>query len=251
MRPPLAALALSLLLATAGCAGLLADPPSDPGAEAVVEDVAAHGEDVDTYRLANDISVASSAGDRVHVSSEGVIDRPARRMRLVTTRDGDDRTVYVVGNTSYTECAPPWDDAWGVEEHDGLDDDWRAADPLARQLALLAESPVTWVANETVDGEPVHVVRGRPTARQLRRYRGEAALFDPFGPGVEDPTITAWIDADDERLRRTVLAFTVDGREGEVDARLETTFSGYGEDANVTLPPSVRTERFELGCPGT
>lgn len=251
MRPPLAALALSLLLATAGCAGLLADPPSDPGAEAVAEDAAAHGASVDTYRLATDLSVASSDGDQVGARSTGVVDRTARRMHLETRMDDTERTVYVVGNTSYTECPAPWDDAWGVETHDALADDWRSSDPLARQLALLAESPVTWQGNETMDGADLHVVRARPTARQLRRYRGEAALFDPFGPDVEDPTLTAWIDADTARLHRTVLAFTVAGRDGEVDARAETTFSAYGEVAKVTLPASVWTDRFELGCPGT
>lgn len=252
MRPPLAALGLSALLVVSGCLGVLDSAPSDPGAEAVVESAVAAGDSVETYRVESRLYAAGAAdGERrvVRVTSAGLVDRADRRVRLTATTDDANRTVYVVGNTTYTECAEPWD-GWGVETQDELDEDWAANTPLGRQLSLLAESPVTWVGNETVRGMRAHVVEARPAERTLRQFgENRRGLIDPFGPRIENATFTAWIAAESHRLLETHLAFDVRSNDGSVEARMNTTFSRYSHPVSISLPESARTDQFELGCP--
>lgn len=254
MRPPLAALALSALLVTAGCLGFLQSGPSDPGAESVVEEAVTAGDSVETYRVQNRLYAAdTSSGDRrvVRVTSDGVVDRPERRVRMTARVDGTNRTVYVIGNTTHTECASPWS-GWGTEVHDELDDDWSGQDPLGRQLTLLAESPVTWAGNETLRGTAVHVVEARPSDRTLTQFgEDRRPLIDPFGPRIRNATFKAWIARDTARVLQTRLAFDVRTKDAAVDARMTTTFSDHGADVDITLPAAATEDPWQHGCPGS
>lgn len=253
MRPPRAALVLSALLVTAGCLGVLQSQPSDPGAEAVVDEAVAAGEAVETYRVATDLHAAATEdGDRrtVDASSTGVVDRPARRSRMVVEQGDASRAMYVVGNTTYVECASPWS-GWGREEHDELDDDWAGQDPLGRQLTLLDESPVAWVGNETRRGVATHVVEARPDDRTLTQFSEERRPLLPlFGPRVEGATVRAWVAEDSGRLLRTRVAFTLRAEGTTVETTMVTTFSDYGASVAVRLPAEATEDPFELGCPG-
>lgn len=250
MRPPLAAFLVSLLLVSSGCLGFWQSAPSDPGAEAVVEDAIDTSDDVGTYQVAMDMRATESEGRdsrQVHVAAS--VDRADRRMHLSTTTDDTNRSVYLIGNTTYTECADPWG-GWGIETHEELDRDWQASDPLGRQLELLASSPVTWAGNESVDGVDTHVVEARPSERTLRQFSNrQRGLIDPTGPNLENTTFTAWIGADSARLLRTVLEFEVVGDGQRAVARMTTTFHAYGEPVAVTLPTSATEDPYELGCP--
>jgi hypothetical protein len=253
MRPPTAALVLSALLVLSGCLGVFSSAPSDPGAEAVVEEAVAAGETVETYRVHNELAaVGTSDGDRqaLHVTAIGAVDRPARTIRMNATRGDDHRRAYVVENTTYTECAPPWD-GWGKETREELDDDWSGHDPLGRQLTLLAESPVTWVGNTTLDGTAVHVVEARPSDRTLTQFSDEGRpLIAVFGPRIRNATFRAWIAADSRHVRKTRLAFDVQADESTVEARMTTRFTHYGADVEIALPEAATDDPFELGCPG-
>lgn len=253
MRPPLAALALSALLVLPGCLGVLSSAPSDPGAEAVVEDAVAAGEAVETYRVTYHHHVEGTEdGDHrvVRGTTTGAVDRPARRLRVTTTQDDANRTLFVIGNTSYAECASPWS-GWGKETREELDDDWAGHDPLGRQLTLLAESPVTWAGNETLDATPVHVVEAHPSDRTLTQFsENRRGLINPFGPRIENATLTAWIAADSARVLKTRLAFDLRSDEVSIDSRLTTRFTDYGADVEITLPAAATEDPFELGCPG-
>lgn len=252
MRPPLAALALSGLLVTAGCLGFLQSGPSDPGAE-VVEEAVAAGESVETYRVRTQLHAAGTAnGDRrmVAMTSKGAVDRPARKLRIAATRGDRNRTVYVIGNATYTQCTSPWS-GWGVEVQGELNDDWRGHDPLGRQLRLLAESPVTWIGNETLRGTPVHVVEAHPSDRTLTQFSEDRRpLIDVFGPRIENASLKAWIAEDSARVLRTHLAFDVHTDDASVETRMTTRFSDYGAGVEITRPDEATEDPFRFGCPG-
>jgi hypothetical protein len=237
----------------AGCLGLLQSAPSDPGAEAVVDDAVVAAETIETYRVENRLRASRTTDahrETIRVTSEGAVDRPARKLVTNATRGDTTRTIYVIGNTSYTECATPWS-GWGKEEHRELDDGWAGHDPLGRQLTVLAESPVSWAGNETLDGTPVHVVMAHPSDRTLTQF-GEtrAPVIDVFGPSIENATLTAWIAKDSVHVLKTRLGFDVQSKDGTVEARMTTTFTDHGTDVSITLPDEATTDPFEHGCPG-
>lgn len=252
MRPPTAALALSALLVLSGCLGVFQSAPSDPGAEAVVDDAVAVSDHVDTFRFETRLraeTIGSGDGRARRASATGVVDRTDERLRLRTTVEETNRTVYVIGNTTYTQCAEPWS-GWGKDVQEELDDDWAGQDPLGGQLALLAESPVTWAGNESVGGVSAHVIEARPSGRTLRQFGDNPrALIDLSGPRIENATLTAWIAADSSRLLRTELTLTVAGEEGEARGEVTTTFTGYGDAVSIALPESAQDDPYELGCP--
>lgn len=251
MRPPIAALVITLLLVLSGCLGVFQSAPSDPGAESVVDEAVDASDRVDTFRFDTRLRAETTgAGDR-RASATGVVDRANERLRLRTTFEDSNRTVYVIGNTTYTECSDQWG-GWGKDVQEELDDDWAAQDPLGRQLALLTESPVTWVDNESVGDTSAHVVKARPSGGTLRQFSDNPrALLDPLGPRIENATLTAWIAADSSRLLRTELVITVGGEEDEARGTVTTNFTGYGDAVAIGLPETVRDDPYELGCPGS
>lgn len=254
MRPPLAALVLGALLVTAGCLGVLRSGPSDPGAESVVEEAVTVGQSVETYRVRTDLrAVGTANGDRreLRATTRGVVDRAARKTRLAVRQDDVNRSVYVVGNTTYTECAPPWG-GWGREVHEELDEDWAGQDPLGRQLTLLAESPVTWAGNETLRNTAVHVVEAHPSDRTLTQFSEErSALLPLFGPRIGNATMTAWIAEDSKLVLQTRLVFEIRSDDTVVESRMATTFAEFGADVEIALPAEATEDPFRLGCPGT
>lgn len=252
MRPPRAVLALVALVLLAGCLGFGGPPPSDPGAETVVDEAASHSADVETYRFAHDIAVTASDGEdthRVTVDATGAVNRTAQRLRVNTTHEGTTRQTFVDGDTAYTECESPW--GWGVENvSEDTADDWRTADPLGRQIDLMQSSPVYWAGNETIDGVAVHVVEARPSGETLTQY-GERRQTGLFGPDIEDATFTAYVAEDSGRLLRTVFTFTVTGEGGSAEARMTTRFTDVGSRVDITIPVEARSADTKFGCPGS
>lgn len=252
MRPPRVVLAVVIVVVLSGCLGFGGPPPSDPGAEAVVDDAADAASEVDTYRFDGDIRiVASSDGEtrRVSVNHVGAVNRSTQRLWSNTTFKGDVRRTFVVGNQAYMECQSPW--GWGVENvsEDG-ETEWRSTDPLGRQVDLLQSSPVYWAGNETIDGVEVHVIEARPSEETLREY-GDRRRGSVFGPEIEDATFTAYVVKDSGRIVKTVLDFTVTGDGANADAHMTTRFTDYGADVTVTVPDEAVTHPREFGCPGS
>lgn len=254
MHPPTAVLVLSALLVTAGCLGSLQPAPSDPGAEAVVAEAMTASESVETYRVRYDLTSAGTFdGDRrtVHVIADGAVDRPARKIRFNATEDDANRTHYVIGNTTYRECPSPWS-GWAIAVEEALDEGWTSHDPLGRQLALLADGPVTWAGNETIRGTAVHVIEGHPSDRMLTQFSEERQpVIDLFGPDVRNATLRAWIAEDSARVMKTRIAYEVHSNEGTVETRMTSTFTDYGAAVEIRLPAEALEGPYEHGCPGT
>lgn len=252
MRPPHAAAAVVLvgLVVLSGCLGFGGPPPSDPGAEAVVDSAVDASSSVQTYRYSLDIRVVASDGGetrRVSMSVDGAVDRTTDKMRADLTYQGSERSTYVTGSIAYTECESPW--GWG-RENLSTSTDWESKDTLGRQVDMLDNSPVYWVDNETVDGESVHVVEARPSAETLSKY-SERRSGGVFGPGIEDATLTAWIVEDSGRLLQTELEFTVTEGGGSADASMTTRFTDYGANVTITIPDEATDDPHTLGCPGS
>lgn len=252
MRRALAVLVLSALFVTAGCLGFLESGPSDPGAEAVAEEAVTAGKSVETYRVQTQLEAEgqSNHGDEeLDVTSEGAVDRSARKVRLVATREDTNRTVYVIGNTTYTQCTSPWS-GWGKEVRKELDDDWNDYDPLGRQLKLLEESPITWAGNETHRGTAVDVVVAHPSDRTLTQFSQDQAQINLFGPRIENASLKVWIAEDSSRVLKTHLTFTIHKDDVIIETRMTTRFTDYGTTVDISLPHEATENPFKHGCPG-
>lgn len=252
MRPPHAAVAVALvgLVALSGCLGFGGSPPSDPGAEAVIDSAADASSSVETYRYSLDIRVVASDGEEtrtISMNADGAVNRASDTMRADLSYQGRERSTYVTGSTAYTECESPW--GWG-RENLSSSTDWESKDALGRQVDMLDNSPVYWVENETIDGESVHVVEARPSDETLSKY-SERRTGGVFGPGIEDATLTAWVVEDSGRLVKTELEFTVTEGGGSADATMTTRFTDYGANVTISIPDEATEDPHRLGCPGS
>lgn len=252
MGPPHTAVAVVLvvLVALSGCLGFGGPPPSDPGAEAVVDSAVDASSKVQTYRYSLDIRIVASDGEntrRISMRANGAVNRTIDKMRANLTYQESERSTYVTGSTAYTECESPW--GWGRENH-STSTDWESRDTLGRQVDMLDTSPVYWVDNETVDGESVHVIEARPSAATLSKY-SERRTGGVFGPGIQDATLTAWIVKDSGRLLKTEFEFTVTDGGGSADASMATRFTDYGANVSITIPDEATEDPLTLGCPGS
>lgn len=249
MSPPRTAVAVGILVVLAGCLGFGSPPPSDPGAEAVVDSAAAWSAEVESYQYQHDIRVVAS-GDgetrRVTMDAVGAVNRTTSRMRGSVDYDGTQRDTYVDGGTAYTECQSPW--GWATENVSS-ERDWEAKDALGRQVDMLDASPVTWAGNESIDGVAVHVVEARPSGETLGKY-SDRRVGGGLGTNVEDATLTAWITKTEGRVVKTELVFTITEGGATADARMTTHFSEFGEPVSVTIPDEARSAEHSFGCPG-
>ncbi|RDI69795.1 hypothetical protein [Halopelagius longus] len=253
MRTRFPAVVVALLLLTAGCSALTDDrPPSDERAVDATAKAASALDPVSTYRFALDGTVRASDGDRtrtVDVDGEGVVDTRQRKMASNATVDGRTRRQYLDGYTTYAECAEPWD-GWSVENASNSTE-WTKLTPLGRQVEILQRSNVYWEGNRTVDGNRTAVVVAHPSKRTLTSLPsvGRTAT-DLSEADVDNATLRMWIDAETGRPVKSELdvSLSTGGASGELEAT--TRYYGYGEPANVTIPSSARTDRYEIGCPG-
>lgn len=251
MRPPHAAIAVALvgLVVLSGCLGFGGPPPSDPGAEAVVDSTVEASSMVQSYRYSLDVRVVASEGEdtrRISMTADGAVNRTTDTMRADLTYQGTERSTYVTGSTAYTECESPW--GWG-RENLSSSEEWEAKDTLGRQVDMLDSSPVYWVDNESIDGETVHVVEAHPSRDTLSKY-SERRTGGVFGPGIEGARLTAWIVEDSGRLVKTELEFTVSEGGGSADAHMTTRFREHGTDVTITIPEEATENPHTLGCPG-
>jgi len=248
----LPSIAVAVLLALAGCNGA-SQPTSDDRALDALNRTDEALDSVPTYRFRTDMRVSASKGDRSRTSSatsDGVVDVQNRRMRVATEVEDETRDAYVDGYKSYTECTSPWD-GWGVENR-SESASWATFAPAGRQVELLDRSNVYWRGTETVAGNRTHLVVAYPSKRTLGdlQRRGRAGTPDLQGANLENATVKLWIDAETGLPARSVLEIELEKNGATATARAVTTFSGYGDPVNVTVPASTRTNQYELGCPG-
>lgn len=248
----LPSIALAVLLVLAGCNGA-SQPPSDDRALDALNRTEESLDSVSTYRFATEMRVSASKGDRsrtVSVSTDGGVDVANRRMHAVTAVEGETRDVYVDGYESYTECSSPWD-GWEVENL-SESASWASFAPAGRQVELLDRTNVYWRGTETVDGNRTLVVVAYPSKQTLvdLQRRGRATAPDLQNANLKNATVKLWIDAETGLPAKSLLDIELKQNGATATARATTTYSGYGDPVNVTVPSSTRTNQREFGCPG-
>lgn len=242
--------ATALLVVLAGCSVLpSSQPPSDERALDALNRTTAAVEEVSTYRFSIDGHVRTSDGDRtLTATSEGAVDRQHRRLVLTATEDGSTRSTYVDGRTVYTECSEPWD-GWTVE-NTSLPSEWFTTTPLGRQVELLEETTVYWGGNRTLDGNRTVVLVAHPSRRTLVSLPDGVGPIDEFpGLDVGNATFELWVDARTDRPVKSVFRIAISSGDASGTAEFTTRYRAYGEPATVSIPPSTRTDQYELGCP--
>ena len=251
---PRQALTVSLLLlvVTAGCAGVLDDPPPrDDRAVAALEETRAAVEAAETYRYDTDLHV-EARGDgrtrRVDARVTGTVDVAGKRMNSTTEVEGETLRGYVVNRTAYQECGR-MNAFWGVENRTA--DDWDSLTPAYRQLSLLSDAALRFEGGATVDGRDATLVVGEPSPAALSQYDEDRSRPLFGGPEVRDVRMAVWIDNATDRPLRTRLSFEVADGDNTANARMETRFSGYDEPVAIEVPEEAFEDQLELGCPGS
>ncbi len=249
-HPRLLLISCVVLLLASGCLGLGGPSSEDPSSQALVDTVNATSAAVDAYSFETEIELHATDGRSsrdVTLTIAGVVNRDARRMHATTEIDGTDVETFIDGRTVYTQCRGPGD-GWGVENL--TVDQWRTADPLGRQVALLFASSSYSVWNETLDGDAVTVIEASASADALSRFAERGNRLADLGSALQEATMLVRVDTTDSSVRETTLEFRIEDGDVTADATVTTMFDGYGDSVNITIPPSTQTDVRELGCPG-
>jgi hypothetical protein len=252
MRLPAALLAL--LVVTAGCSALSeSQPPSDQRALDVQNRTLTAAENVSTYRYTIDVHVSATDGTdsrAVGIDGHGVVDYRAEQAVANATTAGETRSVYVDGDTVYTECPSPWD-GWGVENA-SEEIAWAELSPLGRQLSLLERTNVYYQGNRTLDGNRTILVVAHPSQQTLQSLpdTGSRSSVDFSDANVDNATFELWVDPQTDRPVRTELRIEVSSSDASGVAEIETRFRDWNEPASISIPDSTRTDQHEFGCPG-
>ncbi|MBV0903311.1 hypothetical protein [Haloarcula salina] len=248
-------LAVCLVSFLAGCSALSggSPPPSDERAVTAVEAVNTSVSTVETYRFETEMHVAASDGENsrtVRVDGNGVVNISAKRMRATTRTRGQTVDSYVDGYRAYQGCQEPWD-GYAVENV-SRSEPWTTATPLHRQLTLFERSNVYWEGNETIDGNRTMLVSAAPSAETIQSVmdRNGASNVALNRGSLENATARLWIDPDTNRPVKSELRLQLSQRGATATATLTLSYTGYGEPAQIAIPPAVYDDPYELGCPG-
>lgn len=221
-------IAVAVLAVTAGCAGL-----GDGGvasAEEVREQAVSSMADVETYRMQMNMTLEAS-GQEVSMAANGTFDREAEKARMTTRFRGQQVRTYIDGTTMYAETPAGW-------QRQDLSDQqpWNQSTALERQRAIMESANITELGEETLDGEPVYVVRVEPDPERLKEVVARQQSQNLDGVSVESVTYTQYVHRDTGRLVRVDMAMTMtaNGQSADVDATMR--FSDYDEPVDITIP---------------
>lgn len=224
--------ALTLLVLSAGCAGLLGGE-SEQARQLQQASLDAMDE-VDTYEFEMTMT-ASAEGQSVNVEATGAANRSGQRSTVTLTVDtprGDQRvTAYLVDGTAYAEGGGEWQ----TREVDLA----QQRDRLQQMAEILNASTVTVEGNVTVDGEPLSTLRLEVPQDKL----GELSVLSQGtgGAGVADFeftefTYTLHVSRDDHLPRQVEIDATAQVGGQSVELTGTVRYSAYGQPQNITLP---------------
>mgnify|MGYP000191628523 CR=1 FL=1 len=246
-RNALHAMAVAVLLVTAGCAGLSGgDGATD--ANQLRDDAASEMASADTYRMEMRMQV-SAGGRGTTVTQHAVFDHGAERARVNATSAGRSTTTYIDGTTAYVHVGGVW-----RTQDISATEPWNNNSGLRQQRAVLESATVSVNGSATVDvrrtdgspstsetqsvsedGVETTVLAVDPETEELRSVVTQrAGNLDAVE--IEDATYRMYVADDTHRLRKVEmnLSMTVAGQPATANAT--TTFSAYGEPVNVTVP---------------
>ncbi len=260
MRPPHAAIALSLLLVLGGCLGLggSPQPPSDDRAVRALDRAHEAVEELDSYRATTDGRVDVSANEEslsVDFTVEETVNVSARTLLATAEISGErgspiesgTRTTYLADTRAYVECARM---GWGSHNL-SADRPWIAYTSLGQQLALLNRTNVYWAGPETVNGTDAVVVEAHPSKEALQAGPAiQSSSMTDFEEGsVDNATIRVWLSNETDLPLQATRDIDISRDGATATATGTLRFFDFGDPANVTRPAFDGT-LWELGCPG-
>jgi len=251
MDRPALHLAIAACLLLAGCSVLGPDHTRQERAVEALADAREAVDATDGYRFDGDLRVVATADgrtERVEIGMNGTVDATERRMHSTAVREGEAYESYLINRTAYRECGGPMGmDMWGVENVTA--DDWTAATPAARQLALLESGSVYYNGTRTLDGEEAVLLVGRPTTEALTKYRERRDRSLLGGPNVENAAVRVWLDTETHRPLRSAVRFEVSQGGNSASATIDMRFADYDSDLSVDVPVIPDERTWGTGCP--
>lgn len=231
------AVAVAVLLVTAGCTGLSADDGTPDAAE-LQDDAAAAMADADTYRMEMRMNVSAS-GQTMTMAQHAVFDHETERARVNSTAAGRETTTYIDGTTAYVNVGGVWrtQDLSETEP-------WNESSGIRQQQSVLESANVTVNGSATVDGVETTVLAVEPDTEELQSVVvQQTGSLD--GVEIEDATYRMYVANDTHRLRQVEMNLEMSVGEQSAVANATTTFSEYGEPVNVSVPEEA-TEQTAL-----
>lgn len=238
-RTALAVLALSALVALAGCADSGSNGPADgPSAEDIQAEATAAMEEVSSAAFTMDMNVDSEQGS-LSLQSDGVMDIDDRRMRMNMSLESQGQSVeltqYVINQTAYQQL----DGQWQSSDVSGQDI-WGEGNQLNMQQEMLENSTLEVTGTDTVEGNEVWVVSIEPSDEAIQQFLTGTGTGVTENMDIESVSFTQYVDTDTHHVRQLDLAMdtTIQGDSATMDMTM--TFSRFDEAFDIELPDGAR-----------
>lgn len=227
------AVAVALLVVTAGCTGLTGSDDV-ASAEEIRSQTVASMEDVETYRMSMEMTVRAS-GQEIPLSMNGTFDRAAEKAAMTTSAQGQTVESYVDGSTMYVQAPQGW------QAQDISDEEpWNQSTALERQRAIMENAEITDLGEDTLDGEPVYVVRVNPEEERVKQVAAQQGTTQMGGVSIDDVTYTQYVHRETDNLVQVDMNMTMEVNGQSADVTATITFDGYDEPTDITIPEDAR-----------
>lgn len=179
-------------------------------------------------------------GASLTMDAKGVLNRPARRMRIDLAMDLPSRSIetrtYIANDTAYVKVRSFWR-TQNVSEKNL----WNQNSQLQRQRELMKAARLEIVGNATVDGVPVRVVTFHIPEDKLDELTAMAQQSAGTSKGtITDASYTAYIATESDLMRKMEADFTMEIEGKTADASMTMRFHDFGLDTNITVPEEAK-----------
>lgn len=234
-RTVLAVVALTLLVAIAGCADSGTTEPTDgPSAESIQEEAAAVAGNLSSAAFSMTMNVES---DQVSgtLTADGVVDVAERRMRMNITTDSRGQTTeitqYIVNETAYQGRNGQWQslDLTGV----GI---WVGGNQLSMQRLMLTNSTLNVTGTDVIAGNETWVVSVQPSDGGVEQFLTGTTTDVTENQDIQNGSATLYIDTDTYHVRKLVITLEATAEGDTRRIELSQTFSRFNEAFDIQLP---------------
>lgn len=238
-RTVLAVLALSVLVALAGCADSGSNGPAEgPSAEDIQAEATAAMENVSSAAFTMDMTVDSDQGS-LSLQSDGVMDIDNKRMRMNMSLESQGQTIeltqYIIDQTAYQQV----DGQWQSSDVSGQDI-WAEGNQLTMQQQMLENSTVEVTGNDTVDGNEVWVVSIEPSDEAIQQFLTGTGTGITENMDIESISFTQYVDTDTYHVRKLDLSMDTTMQGESATMEMTMTFSRFDESFDIELPSGAR-----------
>lgn len=195
----------------------------------------------DTYDYSMDMTVQTEELD-VEMSVDATVDRPNRKIRAtndmeVPMRGNVEMETYLVGETMYinSDTLPEWRTRDASEL--SL---WDKNDQLKTQRQILESSEIDIVGSDTVDGNPVTVLKVEPDEGTLKDSVGQLMGSNLGDVTIEEATYRYSVENSTNRPLRVDLEMDMKIRDRTATATGTMRYSDFGQNVSISLPEEAR-----------